>query len=165
MRINRHKKTANSEQGGFFVRQGASVSFEEGDEIVFTKLDRGFRNQRQCINTLHNLKVKGLHARTMDGMINTRALGKFASIVIGLLTGLGEVERQMVTAKDSGKHQPPKRRRRKPWRQTKINNEKEGLLLRLRKEGCSYRSIRKQTGLVLSTIRRIIVEQDLVMEI
>ena len=42
----------------------------------------------------------------------------------------------------------------------KTNNEKEGLVLRLRNEGCSYRSIRKQTGLALSTIRRIIVEQE-----
>ena len=66
---------------------------KEGDEIVFTKLDRGFRNQRQCINTLHVLQEKGIHVRTTDGMINTRALGKFAPIVIGLLSGIGEVER------------------------------------------------------------------------
>ena len=44
----------------------------------------------------------------------------------------------------------------------KTNNEKENLVLRLRQEGCSYRLIRKQTGLALSTIRRIIVEKDLV---
>ena len=47
----------------------------------------------------------------------------------------------------------------------KTNNEKEGLVLRLREEGCSYRSIRKQTGLALSTIRRIIVQQDVVLEV
>ena len=28
----------------------ALSTLEEGDEIVFTKLDRGFRNQRECIN-------------------------------------------------------------------------------------------------------------------
>ena len=47
----------------------------------------------------------------------------------------------------------------------KTNNEKDGVVLRLREEGCSYRSIRKQTGLALSTIRRIIVERDLVKQI
>ena len=41
----------------------------------------------------------------------------------------------------------------------KTNTEQEALVVRLREEGCSYRSIRKQTGLALSTIRRIIVEQ------
>ena len=34
-----------------------------------------------------------------------------------------------------------------------------------KKEGCSYRSIRKQTGLALSTVRRIIIEQVVVIEI
>ncbi len=69
---------------------------KEGDEIVFTKLGRGFRNQRQFINTLHDFQEKGIHVRKTDGMTNTRALGKFAPIVIGLLSGLGEVERLMV---------------------------------------------------------------------
>tara|TARA_B100001029_G_C15027457_1_gene434612 strand:- start:1025 stop:1240 length:216 start_codon:yes stop_codon:yes gene_type:complete len=32
----------------------------KGDEIVFTKLDNGFKNQRQCINTLHNLQKQGI---------------------------------------------------------------------------------------------------------
>ena len=58
-------------------------------------MERGFRNLRQCINTLHDLQEKNIHVRTTDGIINTRALGKFAPIVIGLLSGLGEVERQM----------------------------------------------------------------------
>ncbi|EAR18283.1 partial phage integrase [Synechococcus sp. WH 7805] len=40
--------------------------------------------------------------------------------------------------------------------------KKERLVLRLREEGCSYRSIREQTGLALSTIRRIIAEQEAV---
>ena len=42
----------------------------------------------------------------------------------------------------------------------KTNEAKERLVLRLRDEGCSYRSIREQTGLALSTIRRIIAEQE-----
>ena len=66
---------------------------EKGDEIVFTKLFRGFRNQRQCINTLHELQKKGIHVRTTEGMLNTREFGKLAPIVIVLLSGLGEVER------------------------------------------------------------------------
>ena len=34
------------------------------------------------------------------------------------------------------------------------------MVIRLRKEGCSYRSIRNQTGLGQATIRRIIVDQS-----
>ena len=40
----------------------------------------------------------------------------------------------------------------------KIGVLKEDLVIRLRKEGYSYRSIRSQTGIALSTIRRIILE-------
>ena len=50
------------------------------------------------------------------------------------------------------------RKRERP----KTNQAKERLVLRLRDEGCSYRSIREQTGLALSTIRRIIAEQEAV---
>jgi len=140
-------------------------TLEEGDEIVFTKLDRGFKNQRQCINTLHDLQEKGIHVRTTDGMINTRALGEFAPIVIALLSGLGEVERQMMIEKTQESINHRRQTGGNLGGRPKTNNEKEELVLRLREEGCSYRSIRKQTGLALSTIRRIIVEKDLIIEI
>ena len=145
--------------------EAALGSLEEGDEIVFTKLDRGFRNQRVCINTIHELQEKGVHVRTLDGLINTRALGKFAPIVIGLLSGLGEVERQMVIERTQESINHRRETGGNLGGRPKTNNEKEGLVLRLREEGCSYRSIRKQTGLALSTIRRIIVEQDVVIEV
>ena len=44
----------------------------------------------------------------------------------------------------------------------KTNAAKERLVLRLGEEGCSYRSIREQTALALSTIRRIIAEAEAV---
>ena len=152
--------SANKERPQF---EAALEMLEEGDEIVFTKLDRGFRNQRQCINTLHELQEKGIHVKTTDGMIDTRALGKFARIVIGLLSGIGEVERQMVIERTQESINHRKETGGNLGGRPKTNNEKEALVLRLRNEGCSYRSIRKQTGLALSTIRRIIVEQDVVI--
>ena len=154
--------SANKERPQF---EAALEMLEEGDELCLTKLDRGFRNQRQCINTLHDLQERGIHVRTLDGLINTRALGKFAPIVIGLLSGLGEVERQMVIERTQESINHRRETGGNLGGRPKTNNEKEALVLRLRQEGCSYRSIRKQTGLALSTIRRIIVEQDEVIEI
>ena len=145
--------------------EAALEILEEGDELCLTKLDRGFSNQRQCTNTLHDLQERGIHVRTLDGLINTRALGKFAPIVIGLLSGLGEVERQMVIERTQESVNHRRETGGNLGGRPKTNNEKEALVLRLREEGCSYRSIRKQTGLALSTIRRIIVEQDVVIEV
>ena len=135
----------------------------KGDEIVFTKLDRGFRNHRHCIETLHELQDKGIHVRTIDGIINTRALGKFSPIVISLLRGLADLQRQMVIERTQESINYRKETGGNLGGRPKTNKEKESLVIRLRNEDCSYRSIRKQTGLALSTIRRIIVEQETVL--
>jgi len=149
--------SANKKRPQFYA---ALETLEEGDEIVFTKLDRGFRNQRECVNTLHVLQEKGIHVRTTDGMINTRALGQIAPLLISLLSGLGEVERQMIIERTQESINYRKETGGNLGGRPKTNNEKESLVIRLRNEGCSYRSIRKQTGLALSTIRRIIVEEE-----
>ena len=41
---------------------------------------------------MSDLQRKGIQIRTLDGLINTREVGKLAPLVIGLLTGLSEVE-------------------------------------------------------------------------
>lgn len=135
-------------------------TLQEGDEICFTKLHRGFSNERQCIKTINDLLGKGIHVRTTDGLINTRAFGKLAPTAFGLLSGLSEIEHHIVTQRVK---ESIKNRRESGGNlggRPKTNNEKAVLVLRLRDEGCSYRLIRKQTGLALSTIRRIIVEKD-----
>ena len=83
-----------------------------------------------------------------------------APVLIGLLTGLNEVEREVTRdlVLESIEH-----RRSTGGNlggRPKTNEAKERLVLRLRDEGCSYRSIREQTRLALSTIQRIIAEQE-----
>ena len=80
--------------------------------------------------------------------------------VIGLLTGLAEVERSLIQerTKESVEH------RRKTGgnldRRPKTSEKKERLVLRLRGEVESYRSIRDQTGASISTIQRILQNQE-----
>ena len=71
--------------------QAALNALVDGDELVVAKLDRLGRDQRSVINRLHELQERGIHIRTLDHLVNTRALGKFAPVLIGLLTGLGHV--------------------------------------------------------------------------
>jgi len=61
---------------------------QEGDELVLAKLDRLGRTQGEVINRLHDLQTRGIHVRTLDGLVHTLALGKMAPLVVGLLTGL-----------------------------------------------------------------------------
>jgi len=140
--------------------QAALSALVDGDELVVAKLDRLGRDQRSVINRLHDLQERGIHIRTLDNLVNTKALGKFAPVLIGLLTGLAEVERSLIRERTLESIQHRRETGGKLGGRPKTNAPKEKLVLRLREEGCSYRSIREQTGLGLSTIRRIFVEAD-----
>jgi DNA invertase Pin-like site-specific DNA recombinase len=140
--------------------QAALNALVEGDELVCKSLDRVGRDQRQIINRLHDLQERGIHIRTLDGLVNTKGLGKFAPIVIGLLSGLASVERALIQERTLESIQHRRETGGKIGGRPKTNAPKEKLVLRLREEGCSYRSIREQTGLGLSTIRRIFVEAE-----
>ena len=80
----------------------------------------------------------------------------------GLLTGLNEVEREVLRDRCLESIEHRKATGGSIGGRPRTNQAKERLVLRLRDEGCSYRSIREQTGLALSTIRRIIAEQEAV---
>ena len=132
----------------------------KGDLLCVAKLDRLGRSQVEVINRLNDLQQQGIHVRTLDGLIDTKALGKMAPLVVGLLTGLSEVERSLIQerSRESVEH------RRKTGGdlggRPKTSAKKESLVLRLRKEGESYRSIQEQTGLALATIPRIVKEKE-----
>ena len=140
--------------------QAALAALDENDEIVITKLDRLGRTQVEVVSLLHKLQQEGKHARTLDGLINTRGLGSFAPVLIGLLTGLSEVERTLIQERTKESIAFRRETGGNLGGRPKTNEAKEGLVTRLRNEGCSYRSIRSQTGLALSTIRRIILDSE-----
>lgn len=136
--------------------QACLQALQPGDELVVAKLDRLGRTQVEVINRLHDLQEQGVHVRTLDGLINTAALGKMAPLVVGLLTGLAEVERSLIRERTmesiehrraTGKSLGGRRRSYKP--------EQAALVRRLRAEGASVRQVAKATGLSLATIDRI----------
>ena len=71
-------------------------TLQKGDELVISTLDRLGRSQVEVINRLADLQEKGIQIRTLDGLINTKGLGRLAPLVIGLLTRLAEVERSLI---------------------------------------------------------------------
>jgi len=132
----------------------------EGDELVVSKLDRLGRSQVEVINRLADLQEKGIQIRTLDGLINTRGLGKLAPLVIGLLTGLSEVERSLIQERTRESVEHRRKTGGNLGGRPKTSEKKERLVLRLRSEGDSYRSIRDQTGISVSTIQRILQNQE-----
>jgi DNA invertase Pin-like site-specific DNA recombinase len=53
--------------------QAALAQLQPGDVLVVAKLDRRGRTQVEVVNMLHSLQEKGVHVRTLDGLINTAA--------------------------------------------------------------------------------------------
>lgn len=137
--------------------QAALAALVEGDELVVAKLDRLGRTQVEVINRLNDLQQRGVHVRTLDGLINTQALGKMAPLVVGLLTGLAEVERSLIqertresiayrraTGGDLG------------GRRRSYSEEQAALVRELAEAGRSRRKIQAATGLSQGTIDRIL---------
>ena len=132
----------------------------KGDQICVARLDRIGRSQVEVINRLNDLQQQGIHVRTLDGLIDTQAMGKMAPLVVGLLTGLSDVEKSLIVEKSRESVEHRRKTGGNLGGRPKTSNKKESLVLRLRKEGESYRSIKDQTGLALATITRIIKEQE-----
>ena len=136
--------------------QACLAMLRPGDELVVAKLDRLGRTQVEVINCLHQLQGQGIHVRTLDGLINTAGLGKFAPVVVGMLSGLAEVERELIRERtqESIEH------RRATGgnlggRPKSYRPERAELVLDLKQRGLSLREIATATGLSKSAVGRI----------
>ena len=136
------------------------ATLRKGDTLKLTSLSRLGRTQREVINRLHELQAEGINVITLDGLINTEALGKFAPVLIGLLTGLNEVERELIQERTIASVEYRRKTGGDLGGRPKTSNKKEKLVVRLREEGESLRGIREQTGLAVATIRRIIADNE-----
>lgn len=137
--------------------QAALAALQAGDELVVAKLDRLGRTQVEVINRLNDLQQSGVHVRTLDKLIDTQALGKMAPLVVGLLTGLAEVERSLIRERTQesiayrramGGDLGGRRRSYTPEQAEAVHDLAEG--------GSTRRAIGKATGLSQGTIDRIL---------
>ena len=136
--------------------QKCLVGLRKGDTLKLCSLSRLGRTQREVINRLHDLQAEGIFVVTLDGFVNTEAMGKFAPVLIGLLTGLNEVERELTQERTLASIAYRRKTGGNLGGRPKTAPKKEKLVLRLRDEGESLRGIREQTGLAVATIRKII---------
>ena len=127
---------------------------ESGDELVLTALSRLGRTQLEVINRLHDLQSRGVFVKTVDGLINTKALGKMAPLVIGLLTGLNEVERELTRERTKESIEYRKKIGGNLGGRPTLTKIKQDLIVRLRKEGNSIRKIAEQTGVSSTAVHK-----------
>ena len=133
----------------------------KGDQLIITQLDRAFKNKKEFLITINKLINKDIKLRTMTGFFATNESYTTNPLIFKILYELDNLE-----DKSLGERKKEQLLRRKLsggnlGGRPKISPLKESLVIRLRNEGYSYRSIRSQTGIALSTIRRVILEGEL----
>ncbi len=133
----------------------------KGDQLIITQLDRAFKNTKECLRTINKLINRDIKLRTLTGFFAANESSNENSSIFKILYELDNLE-----DKSLGERKKEQLLRRKLsgnnlGGRPKISPLKESLVIRLRNEGYSYRSIRSQTGIALSTIRRVILEGEL----
>jgi putative DNA-invertase from lambdoid prophage Rac len=80
--------------------EGAKL-FEQlssGDVLIFSKLDRAFRNTRNALNTLHELKLRGVSVHFIDlgGDVTNDGIG---SVIFTILSAFATFERERIATR------------------------------------------------------------------
>ena len=119
------------------------------------------KNKKECLITINKLINNDIQLRTLTGFFTANESSNANSSIFKILYELDNLE-----DKSLGERKKEQLLRRKLsgnnlGGRPKISPLKESLVIRLRNEGYSYRSIRSQTGIALSTIRRVILEGEL----
>ena len=114
----------------------------------------------EVVNLLHYLQSRGIHVRTLDGLLNTKALGKMAPLVIGLLTGLAEVERSLIQERTQESVEHRRRTGGNLGGRPGLPQVKKNNIIKLRDEGNSLRQIVILTGVSLAAVQKVCKEHQ-----
>jgi DNA invertase Pin-like site-specific DNA recombinase len=74
------------------------VNLQRGDVLIFSKLDRAFRNTRNALNTLHDLKERGVSVHFIDlgGDVTNDGIG---SVIFTILSAFATFERDRIATR------------------------------------------------------------------
>ena len=140
--------------------QNAFNALSPGDIFILDKLDRAFYSKNDCLSGLNILLQKGIDLKILSSNFSSSERYEPFILIIKVLLELENLEKDIA---DEKKREMLKNRKvigLNLGGRPKISKIKEALVLRLRNEGYSYRTIRSQTGVALSTIRRIILDSE-----
>ena len=135
-------------------------SLASGDIFVIDKFDRVFNSKKHCIKVVSKLLHEGIYLKTLSSSFNSVHNNELFLAIFNVLMELNNLEADIMEEKKKEMIKNKKDLGENLGGRPKINPLKESLVLRLREEGFSYRTIRSQTGVALSTIRRIIIDSQ-----
>ncbi len=141
--------------------ENALKSLSSEDVFILDKLDRAFQSRSECIQKINKLLKNRIYFKTLSGSSCALENDQFLPSIFSVLSDLDDLEKNILIEKKKELINNKKSNGENIGGRPKISPLKESLVLRLRREGFSYRTIRSQTGVALSTIRRIIIEAEI----
>ena len=142
--------------------QAVLTVLEEGDTLCLTRLDRLARTMQETITIMQDLQDRGVFVRTLDGLIDTEKMQMMAPLVVGLLAGLANVERNLIVERQRESVEYRRRTNGNLGGRPQLEKFKVNNIIKLRREGNSLRNIVKLTGVSLSAVQRACKEEQAV---
>ena len=142
--------------------QAVLTVLEEGDTLCLTRLDRLARTMQETITIMQDLQDRGVFVRPLDGLIDTEKMQMMAPLVVGLLAGLANVERNLIVERQRESVEYRRRTNGNLGGRPQLEKFKVNNIIKLRREGNSLRNIVKLTGVSLSAVQRACKEEQAV---
>ena len=136
--------------------QSALAALQTGDVLVVAKLDRIGRSMEDCVSRVAELLDRGIHVRTLDGRVDTAALGKMAKLVVGILASAAEIERELILERTEEGRVRALASGVKFGRKRSYRPEQAAHVRELVSQGLPHRKVAAMAGLSATTVRRIL---------
>ena len=125
-----------------------------GDTLMVTKLDRFARNTQEALETVENLKNRGVKVHILNmGFFDDSPNGK---LMFTMFSAFAQFERDLIVSRtQEGKAYAKKYDPHyKDGRPKKFTEEQVELAWELRKQGNTYKMINRKTGISIKTLQR-----------
>ena len=146
--------------GKKFDRSGLAALIDyarSGDTLTVTRLDRLGRSLKELLETVEDLKIRGIGLISLEERIDTTSAA--GELVFHVFGAIAHFERRLISERTRDGLATAAKNGRHPGR-PKADPEKVDAALKLVEAGLSPRQAAKQIGIGRSTLYRIVAEQE-----
>ena len=146
--------------GKKFDRPGLAALIDyarSGDTLTVTRLDRLGRSLKELLETVEDLKIRGIGLISLEERIDTTSAA--GELVFHVFGAIAHFERRLISERTRDGLATAAKNGRHPGR-PKADPEKVDAALKLVEAGLSPRQAAKQIGIGRSTLYRIVAEQE-----
>lgn len=128
----------------------------QGDTVVIADLTRISRSTKDLLDIIERIKNKGAYIKSIkDTWLDTTSQNPYNDFLLTVMSGLSQLERDLISARTKEGLASAKARGRKGGRPNK-QNENADMVIAMANSGIKIVDIVEKTGLSRSTVNRIL---------